>query len=112
MNLIDKVWNKNKVIWHRRFNMFGFSGIELHHGIPGRVGIAKCCLKLFERAKPGHQDDPEFVERVREEKRPYYEAAKANYVKGLGCKEKIFKECDFCAMPKRQTDIKHSWSSI
>jgi len=108
MNLIDKVYNKNKAIWHRRFNMFGLSGIELHHPF-WRCGIGKCCMETFKRAKHGHTDDWKWTKQVREEKRPAFEAAKKNYIRGLGCAEKIFKSCDYCAMPKLEVNQQGKW---
>lgn len=95
MSIIDKAYDVNKKIFHRNFFVLGFGSAELHH-IFGRVGIAKCCLRLFARATFNHSDDYKWVKKLRIERKEDYEKAKNNFLKQLGCKEKIFKECNYC----------------
>lgn len=49
--LIDKVWDKNAKYLH---SLPRYKNKEIHH-VYGRVGIAKCCIKLMVPAEPEHQ---------------------------------------------------------
>jgi len=106
-NQIDKAYDLNKVIWHRRNRIRGFVDSELHH-IFGRTGISKCCLHLFARGKPGHTDNFIWVNGLRESYRKDYNDIKKQYIKTLGCSDPIYNECLYCKMKKHLTKEKKS----
>lgn len=97
LKLNRKAYDWNKKLWHQNFTG------ELHH-IYNHHAVSLCCLRLFVPAKPGHQDDWEWVGNLRVERRQDYIDAIENYHKMFGCRLKIFKAdrklpalgCDEC----------------
>lgn len=89
MKLNRIAYNYNKKIWHLLFNG------ELHH-IYNHQDVSLCCLHLFVPAKPGHQDNWEWVGMLRDKFREDYLKALKNWHKIFGCKEQLFKECEKC----------------
>lgn len=94
--LIDKIWDLNKVYLH---SLPRYNRKEIHH-IINRVGISKCCLRLLCPAERGHQDDWQWVKKMRDENWLEYKQAVKNYCRNMGCYREIFALCDKCAMPK------------
>ena len=104
MKLIQKVWDKNKVFLHSTIR---YKGKEIHH-IFNRIGVCKCCLLLLYPATFGHQNDWKWVNDLRERFKHIKEAVLENYVRNLGCKDKIDIDCWNCAMPKTGAKIEVS----
>ena len=97
--LIDKVWDKNKVTWHRN------KGRMVLHHLFGRKGVLKACPHFFWLVTD------ELHRAIHDAKEPLakkYQALQMkdrlklgeNWVKGEGCLDQIFPECFACAMPK------------
>lgn len=113
MNILTKAYEINKKTFHALKHI---PNAQLHH-IFGRDGWRLACIHCFACGYPGHQDDQNFVQGLRDK---YREDEKkiagtftepGNFVKGQGCKARIFETkrdkygrviefgCDLCGMP-------------
>lgn len=91
---IQKAWDFNKkVFWE--WNKFYNKSHELHH-INGRIGVYKACLHLFILGERGHQNNYEWVNNLKKMYKNDIDKVKENYIKQLGCQQKLYNECNLC----------------
>jgi hypothetical protein len=94
-SFIKKIAKENYNKFHEKY-----PNKEAHHIFLRSTTIRRCCMRFLYPALPGPQDDIKFVEDLREKYREDLLKAESNYVKYIGCKENIFKDCYICAMPR------------
>ena len=103
MQIIDKEWERQKKIFHS--NAFNY-GREMSHTF-GRIGVFKCCAIFIESAIKFHHknENLEWLKKQRENLRYFKLIVEKNFVKGMGCKDKITGFCEDCLVHKYYLEI-------
>jgi len=99
MRLCQQVYEKNKKDWFQKINRLKSKGKELHH-IYSRIGVLLCCPVFWIMLTNREHQDWKIIKQLKEDKRKYRKMVLDNYVKSMGCKDKLlFECCIWCNMP-------------